>query len=268
MPLTNKSRPKPNRGHLPWIAMLDAIIADLEMIGVSGSEEDILIDAPKSRGAIRVNSELQSNDDDLHKAYKTLSRAKAELKQAIYTLYSAKLISIHEQSELSSSVSRNDDRINSRMRLEGKEGWARLIQHGGFIGPATGAQLSAIIRGEKKFRKGQSSSSEEERKRLFAVKRVATIEHLFSVGTKKAIGMYCDFYHPDDPSASKVETVISWVKRQRKRANETRNNPVSTKRELRNAETILNGLCIDQARGVLRGQPVDKLEAYLRSIRT
>jgi len=264
---SDKKNHKLAQANLPWIASLDAVIADFKRVCESNSSSRFMIDSPKPRGATPDQLSVQSDGDNFRDAYRTLLKARSQLSYAVTILASSGNISAHESLKYSSSILENDNKSTGDMRLEGKEGWARLIEHGGFIGPAIGAQLAAIIRGEKKFRRGQSSSWNEERERLFAVKRIATIEHLFSVGTAKAIIMYCEQYYPNDPSDSKIGTVTSWVKRQRKRANGCLKNPDASERDLKSARKILNGLCSDQPKGVLCGQLVGKLDPFLDTIR-
>jgi hypothetical protein len=267
MPPSDKKNHKLAHANLQWIASLDAVIADFKRICESNSSSRFMIDSPKPRGATPDQLNVRSDRDNLREAYLTLLKARTQLDDAVGILALSNHISAHERFLYSNSILENDNKCTRDMRLEGKQGWARLVENGGFIGPAIGAQLAAIIRGEKKFRQGQSSSAEDERERLFAVKRVATIEHLFSVRTATAIIMYCEHYYPDDPNDSKNGTVTSWVKRQRERANGCLKDPDASERDLKSARKILNGLCSDQPKGVHFGKSVSQLDPFLNTIR-
>ncbi|CAN0604195.1 unnamed protein product, partial [Ectocarpus sp. 12 AP-2014] len=79
------------------------------------------------------------------------------------------------------------------------EGLARFVEPGGLFGPMMGEHIASVIRGESKYKGSSGYTFEEAWRRRFAVKRIATIQHVYDVSRKKAIEMFCDFYEKDDP---------------------------------------------------------------------
>lgn len=89
--------------------------------------------------------------------------------------------------------------------------------------------------------------------RRYAVKQVATIQHLYAVGERKAVEMFCDNKYPDDPDATAVERVLKWVKRDRKRAKTRLTEETLSLEDVRHLEGMARGLRPDLPKGLLAG---------------
>lgn len=139
--------------------------------------------------------------------------------------------------------------------VEGREGLALFVERGGLIGPAMGQHIASVLRGTHKFKPGPQYSFEEGRGRRFVVKRIATIQHLYATGTRKAVEMFCDHYIEDDPEVTAPDRFEKWVKQDKKAARQMLDRNDLSERDRRHFHSTLDGLMPDLPRGFLTGQP-------------
>jgi hypothetical protein len=261
---------KPQR-KLPWTALLEALLEDIcRYSGIEPQDPIPSLKVERLRGATHPalatpdNRANLTGEDLLIESYKDLQRAKYKIEHALLMLgRDATLGGVNDLYGRNPGINDLDQQVLRTMRLEGREGWARIIENGGYFGPKTGQKLADFLRKEATFSAGQGSSLEEERERLFAIKRVATIQHLYYLGLKKAVTFYCLNNFPEDVEEKKFETVLSWVKRRRKTAKEELGRSDLAERDRRNHQGILTGLCPDAPSKALLGQPYEALEPFI-----
>lgn len=262
---------KKRQRKLPWSAVLEALLEDICRYSGIEPHDPILSEKVRAlRGvthpylATPDRCENLAGEDLLIESYKDLQKAKSKLELAFLMLEKgAALRGANSQYSDNPGINNLDHRVLRAMKLEGREGWARIIENGGYFGPKTGQKLAASLRKEATFSAGQGSSLEEERKRLFAIKRVATIQHLYGMGLKNAVVFYCSNNFLEDAEDKKFETVLSWVKRRRKTAKEELKRSDLAERDRRNYQGILTGLCPDAPSKALLGQPYEALEPFI-----
>lgn len=232
--------------HLPWIATIDALIAALR------AERDFETVPDGTLSIILDDVQIQ-----LMHAVSDLER----LRHEIYAIATRLPVS---DFDVSRTLGRTDSLDSLERRLirypqqEGREGLARLVEHGGLFGPVFGAHLAAVIRGEHKLKAGTQSTFREGRERRYAVKQIATIEHLYGTSRAEAVRLYAAVAFPDDPEARRDERVRKWVERLQAEAKKKLMEPELTDRDARHWHTLIVGLRPDLPLGYLRGQAYPK----------
>lgn len=256
---------------IPWLATLDALIDELN--GYLDPPVSELPEEPlRGRGvkeALKGNAETQpaqrTPEEDLRVAVEKLFEVR-ELLDASHAIgasveHTPRLV---EQRTMSLDVL--DEAEVRYPRLDGREGLARFVEHGGLFGPIMGRHIASALRGTHKFNRGTQYSFEEGRYRRFVVKRIATIQHLYGVGYRKAIDMFCQHYVDSDPDVRAPGRFEKWLKEDRKKAREALSNDNLSERDQQNYNGFLAGLLPNAPRGLLKGQPFpDSFEKALKT---
>ncbi len=263
-----------NYMRIPWLATLDALVEELER-HVDKRVFDVSLrdcDSPdgKGRGVLHIlqnNSSVFTAQDHIRSAIQNLLDARCDLENIPHEALPSKGNQRDRQSRIS-DLDSLEERLIRYPDLEGKEGVARLVERGGLVGPLLGAHIATVIRGEASLKSGSQSTFDQGRERRFAVKRIATIQHLYDVGLKKAVLMFCDAQDGEDPDATAIGKYEQWVKRDRRAAKKRLEDVSLSERDVGHFKAILDGLHPDLPRGILRGQPYPDALDELRKARS
>lgn len=258
---------------MPWIATLDALIEELNKhlptpVAKSASKPDrgpISVIEVALEGA-QLPASQSSTDGDLRRAIETLSAAREILVRASDWELAPDDLPPRQISMRNQSLATIDKREVRFPDKEGREGLALFIEQGGLIGPIMGAHIANVIRGTHKFKTGPQYDFEQGRWRRFVVKRVATIQHLYSVGLRKAVVQFSQHFGDDDPDEKAPDRFEKWVKDDRKIARRMLADPDLPAVDHRHYQSILDGLCGHIPKGALKGKEFPQgFEEALRS---
>jgi hypothetical protein len=246
---------------LPWLATLDALIDEIN------SHLDKPVESlPKPQTRALGIREFANSDNRTPPSQNSSS---AELQSIVVKLLEARDllnlsrlkwhelgIPLQEAHRYTMSLNDLDESEIRYPALTGREGLARFVEPGGLFGPVLGKHIAAAIRNEEgMFGRGHQVTFEEGRKRRFTVKRVATIQHLYAVGYKKAVAMFCNQYLDGPDAQGAIERVEKWVSKDRKLARQRLEEVDLSDEDRRHFSAVLSGLRPDLARGALKGQP-------------
>src|SRR6056297_3410940 len=181
---------------IPWRATIDTLIDELSQYIDMPIQEARADRSKEGRGVLEFTKEesaLNEPQAQVKLAIKHLSEAREQLED-IRSFRVRNYQSPPERETDSSDFDYMDlDRLDARQvrypDQEGREALARFIEKGGLFGPILGQHIADVLRGDVKFKSGLQLTFEEGRHRRFAVKRIATIKHLYAVGTDKAVKM-------------------------------------------------------------------------------
>jgi len=258
---------------VPWLASIDALVAELNR------HFPELVTKPQEKGKTRTLGILDvisdapeggrrepTPEDQLRQATERLIEARELLSSLRVSYIPRDHDSVIEYRLRFASLDDLDEDELRYPALEGREGLALFVERGGLIGPAMGRHIASVIRGAPKFKSGPQYSFEEGWWRRLVVKRIATIQHLYAIGMRKAVEMFCDHYIEDDPDATAPERFAKWLQLDRREAQEKLERDDLSERDRRHFRTILDGLMPDMPRGSLKGQPFP--EAFEQALRT
>lgn len=255
---------------IPWLATLDALTEELNRhldnpvadVGKTASSPP----QGEGRGVLEILGNRPSDvtlQDRIQSAIKHLLEARRDLEDVPHSAMLS-VENVRDIGNFFSDLQNLEQRLVRYPDMDGKEGLARFIERGGLIGPVLGAHIAAVIRGQANLKPGVQLTFDEGRKRRFAVKQIATIQHLYEVGLRKAVAMFCDAAGFDDPDATAFGRHEQWVKRDRRHASRLLENGNLPVRDELHYKAILNGLHPDISRGLLKGQPYPEALNELR----
>lgn len=173
-------------------------------------------------------------------------------------------LSVREIRELTGSLDSLDESLVRYPDQEGREGLARFVEKGGLFGSIVGKHVASALRGEPVFLHSSGNTFEEGRYRRFAVKRVATIQHLYGVGRVKGVRMFCELEDVNDPNEKADDRIMSWLKKDQKLARKYLKDRNLPERDARHYKAVIDGLRPDLPRGFLKDR--DFPQAFLKCI--
>lgn len=246
---------------IPWIATLDALIDELNQhLPVPVPRQ------PERRGRVPLSvigivpvagltgATAPSPDDTLRDVIERLLAVRRTLMDTAQDAHWQKNTNPRQWMNNWSLLPNVDASEVRYPEFEGREGLALSLEKGGLIGPVLGQHIASVIRGTYKFKPGPQYSFEEGRWRRLVVKRIATIQYLYALGLRAAVGLYRDHYVDDDPEATAPDRFERWVKEDRKMARSRLAADDLPPEDQRHFQAILDGICPHLPRGALKGR--------------